>query len=133
MPPRKRQSAQEAAEERAARLAELRKRWLELEAQKEDVEGLQAEIKTEMRKLVAGDDNPDETISEEVGDGKVAVQPNRRFDEATARAYLSKMNKDILPLITVEKLDSAKAKNLLAPAAYRQCMKNAGTAKVVIS
>lgn len=132
MPPRKR-TAEQAAEDKAARLAEIRKRYLELEAEVEDRAALMSELKAEARKLIADADNVDDTINEEVGDGKIAVQPNRRFDEATARAYLTEVNKDILPLITVEKLDPAKAKDLLAPAAYRRCMKSAGVSKVVIS
>lgn len=63
------------------------------------------------------------------GDFLVSVQRNARFDPGLAMSVLSETEYDA---ILVERPDSAKAKDILAPARFRQCQKES-TPKVVIS
>jgi hypothetical protein len=81
------------------------------------------QIKARFRELVAvGEDAQAAGLT-------IAIQPNRRFDPATAQMVLPP---ELLKLCEATAIDSKKAKQVLPPAVYQQCMKDAGKAKVVI-
>lgn len=109
----------------SARLAELGKRDEQLKQQAEDIEAEREQLKAEAAEL----------LENKLGlhthnGGAVRLSPNRRWDDDTAREVLGKISPDILKAITITKLDSRKAKEMLPPATYKQCMKDGDRPKV---
>lgn len=65
----------------------------------------------------------------EVGDRQVVIGRNHRFNEVKARAVL---DADTIEQITVQKLDSKKAREILTDAEWEECL-NVGQPKVIVS
>lgn len=65
----------------------------------------------------------------EVGDRQVVIGRNHRFNEAKARAVL---DAETIDKITVQKLDSKKAREILTDAEWEECL-NVGQPKVIVS
>lgn len=65
----------------------------------------------------------------EVGDYEVVIGRNHRFNEAKARAVL---DAETIDKITVQKLDSKKAREILTDAEWEECL-NVGQPKVIVS
>jgi hypothetical protein len=105
-------------------LAHLRKRYLELNDTAAAISEEQAEIKRRIR------DAHQPGFAETVGDGKVAVQPNRRFDPDKGAAMLP--SDDLRALCRIEVYDAKAVKRLLPPAIQELCMIDVGEPRVVI-
>lgn len=104
-------------------LEQLRERYLLLQKQATDIAAEMDAIKEVVR--------ASQPIGKyDVDDGKVAVSPNRRFDEATARAVLTA---EEIAACTAPGLDSGLVRKLVSPVRYEQCMKTVGDPKVAIS
>jgi hypothetical protein len=65
----------------------------------------------------------------EVGDRQVVIGRNHRFSETKARAVL---DAETIEQITVQKLDSKKAREILTDAEWAECL-NVGQPKVIVS
>lgn len=63
------------------------------------------------------------------GGVKIHLSPNVRWDEDTARERLSRVKNGayVISQLEVTKLDSAKAKEMLPPAIYKECGKSHGS------
>lgn len=111
---------------RNARLAEIHKRHEVLAQQIEDIKAEDETLKAEAAELLKN-----ELGTHEHDGGAVQLQPNRRWDDDTAREVIGAISPDILKAITIETLDSKKAKELLPPATYKKCMKDGARPKVI--
>lgn len=102
----------------------LRKRFLELAAKIEDYEAEQETIKANIRRLGAG--------THAIGDGKVTITPQKRFDPELAETVLTGIDPALVVACSVAKIDSALARKILSPALYDQCKKPGGEDRVLI-
>lgn len=97
------------------------------EAIKAEIENLQWQLET-LNGLVRA--YYKDTYGEyEVGDRQVVIGRNHRFNEAKAREVL---DADTIEQITVQKLDSKKAREILTDAEWEECL-NVGQPKVIVS
>lgn len=102
---------------------ELVERYLQLQKQRDDLVAEMEVIKDTVRaSLPIG--------KHETPAGTATLSPNRRFDDATARAVLSAAE---VKACTAPKLDAGLVKKLVAPFRYEQCMKDVGDPKVAIA
>lgn len=108
----------------ATKLLDYVKRYLELQSVIDDCKAEQEVIKADCRQLGLG--------KHTTGAGPVVVSPNRRWDAATAEQVLREINPDLIPACSETVLTSAKAKQVLPPAVYEQCMKASDNYKVSI-
>lgn len=100
--------------------------WHDLEQKRLAIVEQQDAIKDRIRDTV-------QPGKHETAAGTVTVGVNRRFDEATARVVINAINPALLAECTVEKLDSTKARRVLAPVQYEACMKEVGAPRVTIA
>jgi hypothetical protein len=105
-------------------LAGLRKRFLELAVRAHEIESEAKVIKERMRKLGRG--------QHAVGDGKITISPNNRFDPGLAEKVLSEINPDLVAACSVSKIESSLVKKLVGDDVYERCQKAAGDDKVSI-
>jgi hypothetical protein len=68
----------------------------------------------------------------DVGDVPVTVSPNRRFDPATAEPVLTAINPALVAACSETALSAKKAKLVLPPDLYAQCMKVSPNHKVQV-
>lgn len=106
-------------------LVGLRKRYLELGAQIETYENERAVIKERVRRLGRG--------AHPVGDGKITISPNNRFDPKLAEQVLTEINPDLVAACSTTKIDSSLVKKAVGDDIYERCQKAAGDDKVTIA
>lgn len=112
----------------ADELDQLTKEYLEVDAKRQEYaercEGIKAKLRTE---LAIGRYDTASGV-------KVAIVPQRRFNEEQARTVLTDHGLgELLPLCMKEVVDSAKAKQVLPGAVYDLCMREVGDPRVSIA
>lgn len=103
----------------------LRKRFLELAAKIEDYEAEQETIKANIRRLGAG--------THAIGDGKVTITPQKKFNPMLAEQVLAGINPDLVTACSKSVVMSSLVKKLLGELVYEQCQKSSGEDRVTIS
>lgn len=100
--------------------------YLALEAHRAEITARQDHIKAFLRTtLPQGKHELD-------GTGTVTISVNRRFDAALAEQVLTNLNPALLDAVKETVISSAKAKKVLPPATYEQCMRDAGDPRISI-
>lgn len=97
------------------KLSDLAKRYLELGAIIDSATEEQEAIKATLRQLGLGRFS--------TGVAPVVISPNRRFDAGLAEKVLGAINPDLIPACSETLITASKAKTVLPPAVYEQCMK----------
>lgn len=118
----KRQAEREQLEQEAA---ELRKEADELKLKAEEITERLDTIKARLREIF-----PDKGTYP-TATGPVQIQENNSFDPVLAEVVIGNYNKDVLKACYETKLSGKKAKELLPPALYKQCLRS-NTNKVVL-
>jgi hypothetical protein len=102
--------------------ASLRRLYLDLDAQRADIEATQRAIKNQLRQRLGYGKH-------DVDDGKITVRPNKRFNNTQAGLVLPGRK---LSMITRPVPDAHLAKKVLEPEEYTECQIRVGEATVVI-
>lgn len=103
----------------------LRKRYLELGAKIEDYENERTTIKTRVRQLGAG--------THLVGDGRITISPQKKFDSDLAETVLAQINPDLVARCSRSAVVSGLVKRHCGELVYEQCQKAGGDDRVSIS
>lgn len=103
----------------------LRKRYLELGAKIEDYESERATIKARVRRLGAG--------THPIGEGKVTITPQKRFDPRLAEKVLSDLNPDLMAACSRPTVVAGLVKQHCGELVYEQCQSSSGEDRVSIS
>lgn len=98
-------------------LAPLAARLTHIAEQRRPLDDEEAAIKERIKTIVPG---PDRYAA---GTLTITVSPNRRFDPVLAETTLPV---DVLAACQVTRIDPAKAKQILPPALYDQCLVDTG-------
>ena len=98
-------------------LAPLAARLTHIAEQRRPLDDEEAAIKERIKTIVPG---PDRYAA---GTLTITVSPNRRFDPVLAETTLPA---DVLAACQVTRIDPAKAKQILPPALYDQCLVDTG-------
>lgn len=102
--------------------AGLRRLWLDLDAQRADIEATQRAIKSQLRQRLGYGKHI-------VDEGRITVRPNKRFNTVHAGLVLPEHE---LSLITRPVPDAHVAKKVLDPEQYLECQRVVGEPTVVI-
>lgn len=100
------------------RYAELGQRIAEMKEQ-------QDAIKTRLRVLGRG--------RHDIGDNKVTISANTRFDPELADTVLRAIHPDLVAKCSVSKIDATLTKKWVSGEVYGRCQRQAGEDKVVIA
>lgn len=103
----------------------LRKRFLELGAKISEYKEEQETIKDRARRLGVG--------KHPVGDGRVSVTPQKKFDADVAEKVLKDINPDILVACSRSVVQSSLVKLMLGDDVYERCQVRSGDDKVTIT
>lgn len=100
------------------------RRYLELQAAREQIEHEQSEIKARMRSALS------EGRHDTPSGARVTITRNRRFDSAKAAEVIPA---ELLPLVQTTVIDAKRAKEVLAPRLLDQCRVEYGEPRVAIA
>lgn len=103
----------------------LRKRFLELGAKIEELENERDTIKAHVRRLGAG--------IHLVGDGRVTITPQKRFDPELAEKVLTGINPDLVAACSKTVVVAGLVKQFLGDLVYDKCQKPGGEDRVTIA
>ena len=105
-------------------IEDLVKRYVELSTLIDEAMSEQEQIKAQFRQLGLG--------KHVTGAGPITISPNRRFNPEQAENVLRAINPDLIAACSETLLTSARAKQVLPPAVYEQCMKASDKYKVEV-